>query len=108
MRRIALALSALVATLAPAAGAWNGTPTIRLVTTTPLVVAGSHFRPAQRVTVTAGTAKRIVRTTSAGLFRADLGAVAFDRCSTAIVAVGVRGDRAAIPARAMCAPAANP
>jgi len=71
-------------------------------------VAGAHFRPAERVTVTAGAVRRTVRTSPVGAFRADLGPVTFDRCSTAIVAVGARGDRAEIPARAMCAPAGNP
>ena len=103
-----LAAAALAAALGPVAGAWNGTPAIRLVTSSPLVVAGTHFRPAQRVTVSAGTARRSVRVTSAGTFRADFGSIPVDRCSTRIVAVGANGERAAIRPLPMCAPAAAP
>ena len=105
MRRIVLAGAALVAALAPAATAASTTPAIRLVTQTPLVVAGSHFKPIERVTVSAGSIRHIVRTTAAGTFRAEFGQVSFDRCSTRVVAVGARGDRAVLPGKPMCPPA---
>lgn len=52
-------------------------PTLRVVSATPLIVAGSGFEARERITVTALTSlgPRIVRTraTEAGRFRAQLG-----------------------------------
>jgi hypothetical protein len=106
MRRIAL-IACLAALVVPAAGA-VAAPELRVVTRTPLVVSGTHFRSHERVTVMSGTAKAVVRTGPAGSFRANLGSVLADRCSYGIVAVGARGDRAVLPVRAMCAPASTP
>ena len=103
MRRIVVT-SALVLALAPVAGA-AATPSLRLVTRTPLVVKGVNFHPGERVTVRVGDAKVVVRAGVAGTFRVNLGAPLVDRCSSGIIAAGARGDQAALFLRAMCAPA---
>jgi len=103
MRRIVL-ISALLLVLVPAASA-TATPSLRLVTTTPLVVKGVNFHPGERVTVRVGTAKVVVRAGVAGTFRVNLGAPLVDRCSSGIVAAGAGGDQAALFLRALCAPA---
>jgi hypothetical protein len=108
MRKIATALIVL-ATAAQAAGAVVA-PTLRIVTTDPLVVRGAHFRAAERVTVKGPSVTRVVHTTASGTFRANLGVVPTDRCSMPmrIVATGALGDKAVfLPARAMCAPAST-
>jgi hypothetical protein len=97
-------ISALLLVLAPAAAA-TATPSLRIVTTTPLVVKGVNFQPGERVTVRVGTAKVVVRASVAGTFRVSLGAPLVDRCSAGIVAAGARGDQAGLFLRAMCAPA---
>jgi len=71
----------------------------------PLVVSGTHFRGAERVTVEGGGATTVLRTTRFGTFLANLGNVLADRCSVGVVAVGAGGDRATLPLRTMCAPA---
>ena len=103
MRQIVL-ITALLLVLVPAAAA-TAAPSLRLVTTTPLVVKGMNFQPGERVTVRVGAAKVVVRAGAAGTFRVNLGAPLFDRCSSGIVAAGARGDQAALMMRAMCAPA---
>ena len=107
MRRLALAL---LAALAPAAAGLGGPPALRILTMKPLVVTGTHFRAAERVTVRAAGITRVVRTTRAGTFRAELGTITGDRCSMSIVAVGARGERVVFPLalHAMCAPATTP
>jgi hypothetical protein len=106
MRRIATALLFL-ATGVPVAGASLGrtAPSLRVVHRMPLVVRGTRFRPAERVTVRAPGTDRVVHTTAAGAFRVHLGSVPTDRCSFGISAVGAYGDRAQVRARAMCPPA---
>jgi hypothetical protein len=103
MRRIVV-ISVLFLVLVPAAAATTA-PSLRLVTTTPLVVKGVNFHPGERVTVRVGTAKVVVRAGVAGTFSVNLGAPLVDRCSSGIVAAGARGDQAALFLRAMCAPA---
>ena len=46
---------------APGAAAAGATPALRVVTRTPLVVTGVHFRAAERVTVAAAGVTRVVR-----------------------------------------------
>jgi len=104
MRRTALTTAVLVAALAPTATAATARPALRVLTHSPLLVAGSHFRPAERVTVVAGGRRIVVRTTAAGLFRASFGQIAYDRCSMGIAAFGARGDRAVLPAKPECPP----
>jgi len=103
VRRIVL-ISALLLVLAPVAAA-AASPSLRLVTTTPLVVKGAYFHPGERVIVRFGATKIVVRAGVTGTFRASLGAPLADRCSSGIVAAGTRGDQAALFLRAMCAPA---
>lgn len=114
MRNVATALVLLfmAGTLAPgvalARTSASPGPSLRVVTRTPLVVRGANFHPSERVTLRAPRAVGVVRTTAAGAFRAGLGALATDRCSFTLVAVGARGDRALVRVfgpRAMCAPA---
>jgi hypothetical protein len=83
-------------------------PRLQIVTRSPLVVTGTHFRSAERVTVRVGATSLVVRTTRLGTFRANLGSSGGDRCSGSIVAVGARGERVVVPLRirALCAPAA--
>jgi hypothetical protein len=103
MRRIVL-IASIAAVAAPAAGAVTA-PSVRVVTRTPLVVAGAHFRAHERVSVTSGTAKAVVQTGVAGTFRVNLGSVLADRCSFRVVAVGARGEHVVLPVRYECAPA---
>jgi hypothetical protein len=110
MRRIATALVLLFVAGTQAAGASLGhaSPTLRVVTRYPVVVRGAHFRPTERVTVRAHHIVRVVHSTETGAFRARLGTVATDRCSSWIVAVGARGDQARVRLRGprpQCAPA---
>ena len=101
---------AMIGALAPGAAALGGSPSLQIVTRSPLVVAGTHFRAAELVTVKAAGTSRVVRTSRTGAFRANLGTVTGDRCSLSVVAVGVRGERVALPLalHAMCAPATTP
>ena len=101
---IAGVAAALTASSAGAAVA----PSLRLVTRSPLVVSGAHFRAGERVTVTAGDASVVVHAGRDGVFRANLGPRIVDPCSLHVVAVGTRGDKATLlAARAMCAPAST-
>ena len=107
MRRIGITL-VILAAIAPGASATVSTPKLTIVTRAPLVVSGTHFRAAERVTIKAAAITRVVRTTSLGAFRANLGTMPADRCSVQITALGARGDNAVLAARAMCAPATTP
>jgi hypothetical protein len=73
-------------------------PQLKVLATRPLVVQGSHFRPRERVRVTAVTtarATRTVRATAAGTFKARFDSVSVGRCAgAAIRALGATGDRA--------------
>jgi len=109
MRRIVLT-TVLAAALAPAAAAASTAPRLTVATSSPLVVAGTHFTPHELVTVTFGSKVRRVRATALGSFRAGFGAVASDRCSGfQVIATGARGDRAMLlRPRPLCAPASSP
>lgn len=62
MKRIGITL-VILAAIAPGASAFNRTtPTLKIVTRTPLVVSGTHFRAAERVTIKAAAITRVVRT----------------------------------------------
>jgi hypothetical protein len=81
------------------------TPSLRLVTRSPLVVKGAHFHSGERVTLKLGDAKLVVRAGVTGAFQANLGSLIPDRCSFAIVAAGARGDQAVVLLRTACPPA---
>jgi len=106
MRYVLVAALAAVLVV-PAASA--AAPRIVLVKSSPLVVAGSHFKPRERVTVTLGQTTRQVRATTLGSFQASFGGIVLDRCSAwSVAAVGALGDRAVLlRPRAMCAPASG-
>ena len=103
-----VSLVVLAAIALGASASSRTTPTLRIVTRTPLVVSGLHFRAAERVTIKTAGVTRVVRTTPLGIFRADFGTMPTDRCSFQITALGARGDHAMLAARAMCAPAKTP
>ena len=91
---VAAGIALLAAAMAQGAG---GRPALRLVRIDPLVVAGSSFRSAERVTITANVAgaRRTVHATAGvgGGFRARLGrGRAYDPCSFALF-VSARGSR---------------
>jgi len=106
MKKIAAVLVLLVAAGTAVAGASLGStgPSLRVVKHSPVVVRGVRFHPTERVKVKAPALNvvRVVRTTTSGTFRARLGRPPTDRCSFAIVAVGVLGDRAQAKVHAMC------
>ena len=106
MKRIVITTLA-AAVLVPSASA--SVPRIVIAKSDPLVVAGSHFKAGERVTVSFGQSTRRVRATTLGSFQASFAGVAFDRCSGgSIAAVGALGDRAVLArSRAMCAPASS-
>jgi hypothetical protein len=97
------------AVVVPSASASAAAPRIVIARSAPLVVAGSHFKAGERVTVSVGPSVRQVRTTRRGSFQASFAGVAFDRCSGGrIAAVGSLGDRAVlVQSRVMCAPAST-
>jgi hypothetical protein len=107
MKRIIAAAGIALLGLAPAAAGRSATPSVSIVTSSPLVVAGAHFRSHERVTITAANTTRSVRTTALGAFRASFSPMTVDRCSAVrIVAVGAFGDRAVFArTHVMCAPA---
>ena len=106
MRRIIIAVLAAAA-VAPSASA--AVPRVAIASSTPLVIAGSHFKAGERVTVTFGPSTHQVRATRIGSFRASFPGVVFDRCSgLSISAVGALGDRAVlVQSHVMCAPASS-
>jgi hypothetical protein len=83
--RFAVAAAAVAALLVVAGpGGAAGKPSIRLVQASPVVIEGSGFGPARRVTVSYESRSAVVRTTQAGAFRANF-ATAFDRCKGALL-----------------------
>jgi hypothetical protein len=64
-------------------------PTLRLITTSPLVVRGRHFRPGEtvRVVADAGKTKRVraTRPSATGSFRVSFGAMHADRCTEGLL-----------------------
>jgi hypothetical protein len=105
-----LALAAVVFSAAAAANAAAQPPTLRLVRTQPLTVAGQRFQPRERVRVVVDG--RVVARASAnaqGAFMAATG-VAFDRClDMAVSVIGASGDRATLEKlpKPACAPQAR-
>ena len=102
-------------TVASVAHARTTKPSLRLLSTEPLVVQGRSFRPAERVHVKLvandETIRRRATASPAGLFRADFGTVPLGRCAGfSVRAVGSLGSvavlkRLPLPA---CMPARNP
>ena len=104
MKRIAIGLIA-AAVFAGTAAAATG-PTLKVITRTPLVVTGTHFRARERVKLVVAGSTFLVRTTSLGTFRANLGAPLADRCSAAqVTALGLKESVTLRLPRPMCAPA---
>jgi hypothetical protein len=106
------AVLAALALAACAAAATSALPALQLVQQQPPVVSGSHFRHAERVTVTFGVGGqrfvRIVRATRTGTFSASAAAGVLDRCGDQllVVAVGRLGSRATVKLQLpLCPPA---
>lgn len=108
---VVTAACAALALAVPAVAA-RSAPTLRLVSTQPLVVKGAHFKAHERVRVTAraDVTKRtkLIRTTAKGTFSVSFGtSLAVDPCveSIRVTASGGRGSDAAmkLPQRA-CPP----
>ena len=94
---VLLLIAALATSGVAASGESASRPALKLMSGTPLRVAGSHFLAGERVHVAAISArkasKRVVANAN-GRFVATL-AVAYDRCNGLIVvATGSRGSRA--------------
>src|SRR5437763_746819 len=106
MKRIVLT-TVLAAALAPSGLSSASVPRIAIATSSPLVVAGSHFAAREYVTVTFEQTTRHARATPFGNFRATFTGVTSDRCSGyRSVAAGAGGNRAVlVQSRVMCAPA---
>jgi hypothetical protein len=101
----ALVVLTLAAAAWPAAAAPGPTmPRLRLLSLSPVSVAGAGFPHGERVRVLYGTTRRVIRTSAAGSFRVSFPASS-DPCAAPalITAWGARGDSAALklPAR-MC------
>jgi hypothetical protein len=92
MKRGLLALIALAALAAPALSAAR--PALRLIRRAPLEVRGTGFRPHERVTVSSGSYRVRVRTSSSGQFAAQFPFA--DRCSGGRVIATARGQRAVL------------
>ena len=90
----------LACVLVAAAGAATASPTLSLVSRSPLVVRGTHFEALERVRVTVYARTRLVksvRASSTGSFRVGFGDVYVGRCSSLrAVAIGVSGRSAAL------------
>jgi len=99
---LSFAMIAALALASVAVAASGARPALRLVQSQPPIVSGSHFRHAERVTVTfdvgAQRFVRFVRTTRTGSFSASAASGNLDRCGDRllVVAVGRLGDRASV------------
>jgi hypothetical protein len=66
-------------------------PTVRIVQTSPLVVAGQRFRPVERIVirvyVPSATRTRTMRTTRQGTFVASFSSVSVHRCNGGVSVV---------------------
>jgi hypothetical protein len=76
-------------------------PSLRLVSTSPLVVRGRYFEPGATVRVVATAGKvsrsRTARISPAGAFRLSFGTIRSDRCSAGLVVTATgRHDRAVL------------
>lgn len=106
-----VAVALVVLATAGPSGEPATTPTLRLVTTTPLVVRGEAFRARERVVVTAvtltGPRRVVVQATARGRFGATF-RLANQPCGKAFAvrAAGARGSRASVvvPSRACIPP----
>jgi len=116
MRRVTLALIAMVALAAVASTAFAGADAnagskLKLVQLHPLVVRGTAFRTGERVRVTVyAKIAHVQKTTasSSGAFRMSFGNVAIGRCSGfRVTAFGSLGSRATLkqPPLPACLPA---
>jgi hypothetical protein len=97
--RVFAVVAIVAGILAGVSAAAGSRPSIRIVQSRPLVVAGSHFRAGERVKVVAHLTRTIVRHVVArhGSFRVNLGMVPVSKCEgIRIVAVGSRGSRATL------------
>jgi hypothetical protein len=113
LRLLAAVGAASIAASSLAAAMPTLAASIRLVSTAPLTVRGTHFAAHERVRVSFRTSAAlpvvVVRATAAGAFTAAAPAgVPYDRCSSPLVvsAAGASGDRAVLrlPPR-LCPPA---
>ena len=107
-----VAVGVLAAALGSAAAAGTSPPTIRITHVRPLIVAGTHFRPGETVTVTAVGSQHAVRRVVArgGAFSVNIGGLHPSRCvGLRIVAVGSLGSKAVIrTALPECLPVPTP
>jgi hypothetical protein len=114
MKRTVVALLIVALTAAGAAMAFchstGSQPHLRLVSGTPLKAHGTGFYGRERIRATARTSGQVrlrrVTTDARGAFTVSFRALALDPCTgLTIVAVGARGDRAALKAPMReCAP----
>jgi hypothetical protein len=94
-----LAVGLLAAALGSVAAAGTSPPTIRVTHVRPLIIAGTHFRAGETVTVTAAGSQHTVRRVVAqrGDFNVNLGGLVASRClGLLILAVGSQGSKAMI------------
>ena len=87
MRSLGVVAAVVSLAVVSAAGGAAGKPVLRLVRAEPVVLAGTGFAPAERVTIVYGARKTVVRTTRAGTFRVGF-AVTFVRCAGATARAG--------------------
>jgi hypothetical protein len=104
-------LAALVCALVlpvSAIGAREPRPSVRVTTTEPFTVVGSHFDAGERVNVVVRMNGRFARTVVAsreGRFAAVFRAISYDTCSGyLVVATGDRGNRARMRLTPECTP----
>lgn len=97
------------------AGAASTGPSLRVVSTRPFVVQGSHFKPTERVVVTlTANRQRTVRrvtVTRSGTFGTSFGSVRLDRCSGYVVRAAGLGGSVALAKKLplpACLPAKTP
>jgi hypothetical protein len=97
---VARGVALLACVLVASASAATASPTLSLVSRSPLVLRGTHFEPLERVGVTVYARTRLeknARATSVGSFRVAFDGVYVGRCSSLrVVAVGVSGSSAAL------------
>jgi hypothetical protein len=97
-----MGLAAIVIALVCASAALSSPtrtkPQLRILDASPVTLKGTHFRPRERVRITAtaaDTQTKTARTSAAGSFTAQFPDLVVNRCSgLAVQALGARGDRA--------------
>lgn len=112
MKLVLTIVAALVLAL-PATASVQARPSIRIVSDSPFMVAGTGFRPGEQVRVIARRgADRAVRTVPAarnGTFRVRLFTFGGDDCTfVSVNAMGSRGSRAALRIVPLCPPPVAP